>query len=186
MSVVQSEGVVTCKKCGEEKPVGEFRLYKSRGRTLRRGTCQKCENKGNDERYHAGPDYWVSWRQRNRDKINKVMKRYYGRHRQRVLDRARMSGFRDRRKRRYGLTEAQFLEICEKQGNACLVCLGPLVRPHVDHDHTCCPGEKSCGECIRGVLCNVCNMALGLLKDSPEILRKAADYIEGHRDRREL
>lgn len=32
----------------------------------------------------------------------------------------------------------------------------------VDHDHACCPtSEKSCGRCIRGLLCNQCNWRLG-------------------------
>lgn len=31
----------------------------------------------------------------------------------------------------------------------------------VDHDHGCCPGEKSCGQCVRGLVCNRCNMQIG-------------------------
>ena len=30
------------------------------------------------------------------------------------------------------------------------VCGGALC---VDHDHKCCPGKKSCGKCVRGILC---------------------------------
>ena len=50
----------------------------------------------------------------------------------------------------------------------------------VDHDHNCCPTQKSCGKCIRALLCSKCNPALGLMCDNPERLRAAAYYIENH------
>jgi hypothetical protein len=50
----------------------------------------------------------------------------------------------------------------------------------VDHDHSCCPGKKSCGKCIRGVVHMACNIALGLMKDDPVMLRSAARYVEEH------
>ena len=31
----------------------------------------------------------------------------------------------------------------------------------VDHDRRCCPGDKSCGRCVRGLLCGSCNPKLG-------------------------
>lgn len=34
---------------------------------------------------------------------------------------------------------------------------------------------------VRGITCRQCNMGLGSFKDSPEIMRSAADYIEKHR-----
>lgn len=49
----------------------------------------------------------------------------------------------------------------------------------VDHDHACCPGSRSCGECIRALLCHRCNLTLGALDDDSELLRRMADYVEG-------
>lgn len=49
---------------------------------------------------------------------------------------------------------------------------------NIDHNHECCPGNRSCGKCIRGPLCSACNMAIGLLRDDPNIIYSALDYIQ--------
>ena len=41
--------------------------------------------------------------------------------------------------------------------------------PTIDHDHRCCPGQKSCGECIRGLLCGRCNTLFGAFERLIEI-----------------
>ena len=49
-------------------------------------------------------------------------------------------------------------------------------RPRIDHDHRCCPhSQKSCGKCFRGLLCNRCNIVLGLLEPEPHLL---PDYLK--------
>lgn len=35
---------------------------------------------------------------------------------------------------------------------------------------------------IRGLLCHTCNSGIGKLRDNPELLRKAADYLERHQN----
>lgn len=65
----------------------------------------------------------------------------------------------------------------------CDICEEPFNRDRdrqvvVDHDHTCCPGNKSCGKCVRGVLCPKCNWGLGHFRDNPAYLRAAANYLE--------
>ena len=47
----------------------------------------------------------------------------------------------------------------------------------VDHDHSCCPGNKSCGKCLGGLLCQKCNVALGYLGDDPKRVMAAARYL---------
>ena len=47
----------------------------------------------------------------------------------------------------------------------------------IDHDHSCCPGKRTCGKCVRGVLCHQCNVGIGLLGDSPARLGQAITYL---------
>lgn len=50
----------------------------------------------------------------------------------------------------------------------------------VDHDHSCCPGEKSCGRCVRGLLCSQCNAAAGMLGEDPAVAQQLAGYMARH------
>jgi hypothetical protein len=54
-------------------------------------------------------------------------------------------------------------------------------RLHVDHDHACCPGNYSCGACIRGLLCHRHNTGVGMFLDDPTELLRAADYVASRR-----
>ena len=69
-------------------------------------------------------------------------------------------------------------EIAE-QGGGCAICgrKYPEFILSQDHDHRCCPGKKSCGKCVRGMLCRFCNHALGNVKDNPETLRRMLHYL---------
>lgn len=63
------------------------------------------------------------------------------------------------RKYRYGITEEQYDNLLIEQDNACAVCkteFSQTVWANIDHDHNCCPGKKSCGNCLRGLLCSHC------------------------------
>ncbi|MBO3751547.1 hypothetical protein J5X84_36205 [Streptosporangiaceae bacterium NEAU-GS5] len=84
----------------------------------------------------------------------------------------------------FGLTLRQYERLVAAQGGACAICGDEPDVLHVDHDHRCCPTKgKSCGKCIRQLLCTWCNRAIGMLKDDPALLRAAAAYLERHRDR---
>jgi len=80
---------------------------------------------------------------------------------------------------RYHITAHQYRELLAAQGGSCAICGRVPTEFHVDHDHACCPERKrSCGQCVRGLLCPDCNGALGLMADAPERLRRAAAYLE--------
>lgn len=54
----------------------------------------------------------------------------------------------------------------------------------IDHDHSCCPGSGSCGNCVRGVLCHTCNTMLGWVEKvarSEEKLVGLERYLESER-----
>lgn len=86
---------------------------------------------------------------------------------------------------KYSLTEALYQAMVDAQGGGCGICGETLKMDrftHVDHDHTCpCSGPGSCGGCVRSVLCHGCNIGIGNMRDDPALLRRAADYIELHR-----
>jgi len=81
---------------------------------------------------------------------------------------------------RYGLTSRQLKDMYDRQANRCAICerLQGKRKLSVDHDHLCCPGATSCGKCVRALICNPCNVALGMMKDNADTLRRAADYLE--------
>ena len=85
------------------------------------------------------------------------------------------------RLRKYNLTLERYREMEAEQEGCCAACGGlPDARKtlYVDHDHACCDGAFSCGECVRALLCNGCNAALGHMKDDTERIQKLIDYLE--------
>jgi hypothetical protein len=87
-------------------------------------------------------------------------------------------------KRLYGMTLDQFNSLLDSQGNTCAICKCVMAKVNVDHDHACCPERKTCGKCIRGLLCDGCNTALGRFKDSKEMLKSAINYLDTYEDKK--
>ena len=81
---------------------------------------------------------------------------------------------------RYGLTPEQYVEMETKQGGVCAVCKQPekeKKRLSIDHDHQCCFGIKSCGKCVRGLVCTRCNKGMGVFGDNIDVLKAAVNYL---------
>lgn len=87
--------------------------------------------------------------------------------------------FAKKLRRQYKLTPETYGAILDSQGGACAICKVPPSgkRLSVDHDHACCPGEVTCGACVRGLLCDGCNWWLGLINDDLTRLTEAELYL---------
>lgn len=87
-----------------------------------------------------------------------------------------------RLKNRFNITVEQYEYLLSQQNNVCFICEQPETRKSghtgkpmnlaVDHDRQCCPTNKSCGKCIRGLLCTDCNTSLGKLECKLKVMEK--------------
>lgn len=78
---------------------------------------------------------------------------------------------------KYGLELKDVEQIFFSQNNKCAICkktivLGGRSGAKVDHDHK--TGK------VRGILCSVCNTALGSFRDDTDILASAITYLNKH------
>ena len=77
---------------------------------------------------------------------------------------------------KYGIDPITFENKLKEQANKCSLCgfifsnASRETTPHIDHCHA--TGK------VRGLLCRDCNIGLGMFKDNPEILIKAAEYLQ--------
>ena len=75
------------------------------------------------------------------------------------------------RRRKYGISRAEYEAIVEAQGGCCAICGVDGLVLAVDHCHRT--------GVIRGLVCGGCNLGLGHFGDDPARLRAAAAYLEG-------
>ncbi len=156
-----------CSKCKSTKPLEEFRRRPSRPvsgkRQGRWSWCMVCELESAKT---------PRLRKFARDRKRRFLKKLKEDNPEEYKRRNRVQSL----KRLYGISEEEFNCLLNKQGGVCAICNDtPKEASHrwrylfVDHDHE--TGD------VRGILCGVCNFALGGFKDSPELLRKAIVYL---------
>jgi hypothetical protein len=106
----------------------------------------------------AAKKYARDYRAANPEKTKESLRRYYSENRQRLIDTLR--------KKRFKLSDERFADLMAAG------CYAPgceqKERLVIDHDHACCAGgHKTCGNCVRGVLCNRHNVYLGYIEKDP-------------------
>ena len=153
----------TCIKCGETKPLDDFFRH---GRALdgHQNACKACMS----VRY-------ALYFEKHKTIINERSRR----NQQRLRDEDPTYAVRSKLRNFFGLTLEEYEAKLAEQGGVCAVCgTEPgTKRLAVDHDHNCCPDQKSCGRCVRALLCCGCNNGSGLA-DNPFLLRRKADYLD--------
>lgn len=124
------------------------------------------------------------WRLDNIERISAVDKAYRNANKDRLNDltkiwkkanpdkTARMER-KSMLKKKYGMSLEDYDNLLYSQNHSCAICLthqSDLRRILVvDHDHAT--------NSVRGLLCNECNRAIGLMKDDEDILYNAASYL---------
>lgn len=141
----------TCNKCGAEKPLEDFPKVGNKT-DRRRPECKECRRAATKAFREADP----TWPERQRTSILKY---------------------------KFGITTEQYDQMLEKQGGTCAICKRDNPGEgkkffSVDHDHNCCKGQKTCGNCIRGLLCSWCNVGISYMEDDSSRMRAAAEYLE--------
>ena len=139
-----------CARCGETKP---HEMFHKAGKRHLQSRCKPCATLMVKEWRDANPEKYRAYRI----------------------------------KQGFGISAEQYDKLMERQGSVCAACgkpesaigwkSGKVKRLAVDHDHSCCPGESSCGRCVRGLLCTRCNLGCGYFDDDPEILERMAQYL---------
>lgn len=164
-----------CIKCGETKPLSEFTFH-NRNKGQHRNFCHDCEKEW-IRKYHQSPQgkkKRKEWVGENKERIEEYKRLYRDdaikKERSKVYHRARLL------KESFNMTVDDYMVMYENQSGRCAICgsetanNGKRKNFCVDHDHE--TGK------VRGLLCHNCNVSVGLMKESPSLLRKAADYLD--------
>jgi hypothetical protein len=151
----------TCQKCGKEKDYKEFTNVKGEVEKKNCSTCREDYLQGLNKKIENNKkkkEATEEWKENERLRLIEKKKRTdkYGK---RV----------DERLKRYNLTIEQFEEMLEKRDNKCLICC-KVKKLYIDHCHK----ENK----VRGLLCNECNVGIGMVHDNVNILEGLIKYVK--------
>ena len=98
------------------------------------------------------------------DEIRERKREYLKEYRRKNPEKAVAQRRREKLKYYYKMTLEEYDSLLSSQGGVCFLCNthpGDGKNLSVDHDHRCCPGRRSCGKCVRALLCVNCNNKMG-------------------------
>lgn len=155
----------TCKKCLVEKELNLNNFHKhAKCKEGFNTICKECKNKNNKEYYENNKEIIYEKAKQHRKKLHVRLK---------VKERSKFNTI----KRKYGLSKEEYLQLIDKQDNCCAICRDEFTETNLPCvDHITVNGKVI----VRGILCYLCNLALGYLKEDVEIVRTACSYMEYH------
>lgn len=146
-----------CSKCKVSKELKDFYFIKKKNSY--RSRCRICTNKDHND-YMKTENGKKSRSKHNEKKMWKSESQ--------MLYKSHWS-----RKKKYGISEEQFRQMLEQQNNKCEIC-GIL---DVDTGKSLCIDHCHSTNQIRGLLCNKCNSAVGMVKESIDIVNNLKEYL---------
>jgi hypothetical protein len=161
------EELKMCRKCETVKPINLFKR-RARNKSGYDSRCLDCCN-----------SYQAAWRDENQERIQEYKEKYSAESKANPV--AHSAKLRAAHLKNYGLTPELYASMLESQGGVCVTCKMPDSAGRnlaVDHDHSCCPGKKSCGQCVRSLLCTKCNQGIGQADESIERLEAWIEYLK--------
>lgn len=154
----------TCSKCSVPKRANQFYL-RNRKTGLRRRECIECVKRKVSD-----------WASKNPQLVKNRQNRWNREHPERKKTHSRTS-----RLSLKGLTQVSYDTLLHLQGGHCALC-DATEDLCIDHDHKCCPGKRSCGKCVRGILCRKHNSGIGHFDDDTVALKLAIEYLRRSND----
>lgn len=161
----------TCNHCKKDKPVEDFGKdkYSKDGKNPK---CKACCCEFQEARKEAKRVYDAEYRQKNNEYLRKRDRERY----QKNPEAARLYKLLVK----FGITADDEKRMLEEQNHVCAICekpewvkvRGKVKRLAVDHRHS----DKK----VRGLLCNNCNRAFGLLFESAYIIYRMFLYAIKH------
>lgn len=167
-----------CPKCKQALPLEAFNLNRA-NKSGRSCYCRLCQKITNATRYALNSEKCrettKKWREKNPERYRETTRKW----REKNSERYRATQRNRHLKSNYGIAIEQYAVLFKRQKGVCQICGRANQdgrRLAIDHCHD--TGK------IRGLLCNLCNTALGALQDSPSLLRKAAEYLENAKNKK--